>query len=175
VKTTWKSVSSSVAHEVAARGEHLRNPIDRVHEHPAEHERPELVRAEREARDHAEVPAASANAPEEVLVLPQTRRPDRTVRGDDLDLDETVATSSARARWSRASARSGPELADLNARLDVAEAMAETLPHRRKYLLLNHRLARRIVRAYGEWLDEVERELEPTKPRSRGGSAPPTA
>ena len=67
-----------------------------------------------------------------------------------------------------------PELADLNARLDVAEAMAETLPHRRKYLLLNHRLARRIVRAYEEWLDE-ERELEPTKPRSRGGSAPPTA
>ena len=33
----------------------------------------------------------------------------------------------------------------------------------------------RIVRAYEEWLDEVERELEPTKPRSRGGSAPPTA
>ena len=67
-----------------------------------------------------------------------------------------------------------PELADLNARLDVAEALAETLPHRRKYLLLNHRPARRIVRAYEEWLDEVERELEPTKPRSRGGSAPPS-
>ena len=46
-----------------------------------------------------------------------------------------------------------PELADLNARLDVAEALAETLPHRRKYLLLNHRPARRIVRAYEEWLD----------------------
>lgn len=51
------------------------------------------------------------------------------------------------------------EIADLNARLDVAEAVAETLPHRRKYLMLNHRLARAIVRAYAEWLDEVERDL----------------
>lgn len=51
------------------------------------------------------------------------------------------------------------EIADLNARLDVAEAVAETLPHRRKYLLLNHGLARRIVGAYADWLDDVEREL----------------
>jgi DNA-binding PadR family transcriptional regulator len=51
------------------------------------------------------------------------------------------------------------EIADLNARLDVAEAVAETLPHRRRYLLLNHRLARALVRAHEEWLDEVEREL----------------
>ena len=28
-----------------------------------------------------------------------------------------------------------------------------------RYLLLNHRLARRIVEAHGDWLDEVEREL----------------
>ncbi len=51
------------------------------------------------------------------------------------------------------------EIADLSARLDVAEAVAETLPHRRKYLLLNHRLARRLLRAHEEWLDEVDREL----------------
>lgn len=51
------------------------------------------------------------------------------------------------------------EIADLNARLDTAEQVAETLPHRRKYLLLNHRLARSVVRAYADWLDEVEREL----------------
>ncbi|HZO98203.1 MAG TPA: hypothetical protein VFB42_12605 [Gaiellaceae bacterium] len=51
------------------------------------------------------------------------------------------------------------ELADLRARLDAAEEVAATLPHREKYLRLNHRLARRVVDAYDAWLDEVEREL----------------
>ncbi len=51
------------------------------------------------------------------------------------------------------------ELADLYARLDAAEAIAATIPSRERYLLLNHRLARRIVEAHGDWLDEVEREL----------------
>jgi hypothetical protein len=40
----------------------------------------------------------------------------------------------------------------------VAESVATTLPRREPYLLLNHRLARRIVKAHSEWLDEVERE-----------------
>lgn len=48
---------------------------------------------------------------------------------------------------------------DLYTRLDVAEAVAETLPHRRKYLLLNHELARAVLRAQEAWLDAVEREL----------------
>lgn len=43
--------------------------------------------------------------------------------------------------------------------LDEAVLRAETLPHRRKYLLLNHALARRIVDAYDAWLGEVEQEL----------------
>lgn len=51
------------------------------------------------------------------------------------------------------------EIADLEARLDEGEAVAETLPHRRKYLLLNLRLARRLLAAHLEWVDEVEREL----------------
>jgi DNA-binding PadR family transcriptional regulator len=51
------------------------------------------------------------------------------------------------------------EIADLLARIDVGEAVARTIPHRERYLLLNHRLARRIVQAHAEWLDEVEREL----------------
>jgi hypothetical protein len=37
--------------------------------------------------------------------------------------------------------------------------MAKTLPHRERYLRLNHRLSRRILRAYLDWLDEVERQL----------------
>jgi DNA-binding PadR family transcriptional regulator len=51
------------------------------------------------------------------------------------------------------------EIADISAQLDAAEAVAATIPSRKSYLLLNHRLARRIVQAHTEWLDEVEREL----------------
>ena len=51
------------------------------------------------------------------------------------------------------------EVADLLARLDVAEAMAHVIPHRERYLLLNHRLARRVVEVHADWLDQVEREL----------------
>jgi PadR family transcriptional regulator AphA len=52
------------------------------------------------------------------------------------------------------------DIADLAARLDVAEEMAATLPHRRQYLLLGHRLGRRLLDVHLEWLEEVERELE---------------
>lgn len=52
------------------------------------------------------------------------------------------------------------EIADLSARLDVAEAVAETLPHRKTYLLLNHRLSRRLLAAYSTWIDEAEKELD---------------
>lgn len=51
------------------------------------------------------------------------------------------------------------EAEDLLARLDTAAAVAPTIPHRERYLLLNHRLARKLVVAHLEWLDEVEREL----------------
>jgi DNA-binding PadR family transcriptional regulator len=51
------------------------------------------------------------------------------------------------------------QIADLLARIDAAEEIAHTFPHRERYLLLNHRLARRIVEAHADWLDEVEREL----------------
>jgi DNA-binding PadR family transcriptional regulator len=53
------------------------------------------------------------------------------------------------------------DLDDLNARLDVAEEVAKTLPHRERYLRLVHSLGRRLVRAHEEWADEVERELGP--------------
>ena len=44
--------------------------------------------------------------------------------------------------------------------IDEAEAAAERLPHRRKYLLMGHRLNRRLLAVHLEWLDEIERELE---------------
>jgi DNA-binding PadR family transcriptional regulator len=51
------------------------------------------------------------------------------------------------------------EIAEIDARLDAAEAVASTIPSREDYLLLNHRLARRIVHAHTDWLDEVEQHL----------------
>ena len=51
------------------------------------------------------------------------------------------------------------DIADLRDRLADADAAADTLPHRAKYLRLNHRLAGRVLEAYEQWLDEVEREL----------------
>jgi len=53
------------------------------------------------------------------------------------------------------------EIADVAAWLDESEATAGTLPRRERYLRLNARLARRLLQAHGEWLDEVERELGP--------------
>lgn len=51
------------------------------------------------------------------------------------------------------------EIEELERRLDTAEEVAGGIPHRERYLRLNHRLARRLVRAHRDWLDEVEREL----------------
>ena len=52
------------------------------------------------------------------------------------------------------------DIDDLAARLDVAEAAAARLPHRERYLMMGHRLSRRLLAAHLEWLDEIERELE---------------
>jgi PadR family transcriptional regulator AphA len=68
----------------------------------------------------------------------------------DIVGDEAVLDSLAALR---------DEIAAISARLDAAEAVARTIPSREGYLLLNHRLARRIVQAHSDWLDDVEREL----------------
>ncbi len=52
------------------------------------------------------------------------------------------------------------ELDELDTSLDDSEAVAATLPHREKYLRINHRLARRLVAAHRDWIAEVERELD---------------
>ena len=51
------------------------------------------------------------------------------------------------------------EMGELRTTLDAAEKRAERIPHRTKYLLLSHGLARHVLDAYARWLDEVEREL----------------
>jgi hypothetical protein len=51
------------------------------------------------------------------------------------------------------------EIAAIPAQIDAAEAAAASIPSRTEYLLLNHRLSRRILQAHAEWLDEVEQAL----------------
>jgi DNA-binding PadR family transcriptional regulator len=52
------------------------------------------------------------------------------------------------------------ELDELEEMIARGEEIAEGLPHREKYLLINHRLARRLIAAHREWIAEVERELD---------------
>src|SRR6266702_3750392 len=58
------------------------------------------------------------------------------------------------------------DIADLLDRLEQTEASAQTLPHRRKYLLLVSAFLRRLLDLRLELVDEVERELAP-KARKR--------
>ena len=51
------------------------------------------------------------------------------------------------------------EIATISAQLDTAEVDAAAVSHRTRYLLLNHRLSRRILQAHSEWLDELEGEF----------------
>ncbi len=58
------------------------------------------------------------------------------------------------------------DIAELSAQLDAADASAETLPHRRKYLRLNIGFLRRPLDLHLDWIDEVERELSPGRRRT---------
>jgi DNA-binding PadR family transcriptional regulator len=51
------------------------------------------------------------------------------------------------------------DLADLRARLDDTKASAETLPHRRKYLLMVTGFMEAILDLHDQLVDEVEREF----------------
>jgi DNA-binding PadR family transcriptional regulator len=55
------------------------------------------------------------------------------------------------------------DVADLLARLEQAEASADALPHRRKYLLLVTEFLRRLLQLHLDLVEEVERELGDSK------------
>jgi DNA-binding PadR family transcriptional regulator len=67
------------------------------------------------------------------------------------------------------------DIADLTARLAETEAAATLLPHRRKYLLLVVGFLRGLLELHLQLVDEVERELSPTRPRDAETPAPPRA
>ena len=72
------------------RAENLVRALVGPRDESADDGRPDLVQAERERGDGAEVRARAAHGPEEVGVLLAARTPDETVGGHDLDLDQVV-------------------------------------------------------------------------------------
>jgi DNA-binding PadR family transcriptional regulator len=74
----------------------------------------------------------------------------KLISGDVLDDDRQLLDTLLTLRH---------ELDGQQAKLDQGRANLETLPHRRKYLLLVHELGGRLIEAQREWLDDVEREL----------------
>lgn len=63
------------------------------------------------------------------------------------------------------------DVAELLERVDEAEARAQELPHRDKYLRMVCRFMRQLLELHLDWVDEIERELSPTE-RRRAGSRP---
>ena len=57
------------------------------------------------------------------------------------------------------------DIADLIERLEQSDRRADTLPHRRKYLLLVGGFLRRLLKLHLEFVDEIERELAPPRRR----------
>jgi DNA-binding PadR family transcriptional regulator len=55
------------------------------------------------------------------------------------------------------------EIEGQQARLDEARKRLDALPHRRSYLLLIQELGDRLLQVQREWLDDVERELGPSR------------
>jgi DNA-binding PadR family transcriptional regulator len=72
-------------------------------------------------------------------------------------LGADLARSEADVRKSLGEIRG--EIEAMSKGLNEAEQAAPTLPNRERYLRLNHDLSRRILDAFADWLDEVEREL----------------
>ncbi len=107
------------------------------------------------ARTHYELTAKGLEALRDWM----DTRPDHPRLGADPILRLLAADLVGEAPVRESLLKLRGDLADLRGRLDVADEVAGTLPHREKYLRLNHRLARRVLDAYEEWLDEIEREL----------------
>ena len=65
------------------------------------------------------------------------------------------------------------DIAEITAQLDAADGAAASVPHRARYLRLNHALARRIVEAHRAWIGDVERELGASSPPPPPAPEPP--
>ncbi len=77
--------------------------------------------------------------------------PAARLNGADLATDEATVVRSLQAIR--------PQIEEQLAWLDRADEIAGSLPHRERYLRLNHRLSRRLLHAFLDWLADVEAEL----------------
>lgn len=73
----------------------------------------------------------------------------RLLAGDLLD-DETIVASLRGM---------APEMEALEEQLAETEKITAAIPHRARYLELSHRLPKKLLAAYREWIDEVAAEL----------------
>jgi DNA-binding PadR family transcriptional regulator len=55
------------------------------------------------------------------------------------------------------------DIADIEARLDASAESADSLPHRRKYLLLVLDFLRGLLQLHLDWVERVEAELDPRR------------
>ena len=100
----WRRISHTASSRGASAGdrpvgaEDLVGPLERPGDQPAVDGRADLVQAEREPGDDAEVAAAAAERPEQVGVLVAVGGADLAVGGDDLDLLEVVDRPAEAAR-----------------------------------------------------------------------------
>jgi DNA-binding PadR family transcriptional regulator len=79
----------------------------------------------------------------------------------DLLLRLLIADLVGEAATRKSIAALRDDVADLRDRLDESDASAETLPHRREYLLLVNGFLRRLLDLHLELVDDVEREFAP--------------
>lgn len=82
----------------------------------------------------------------------------RLLAGDLLKDAEIVASITAMRA----------EIERIEAAIAEMEARAEALPHRHRYLLLQHRLGRMQAQTLRDWIDLVEAELSPGKGKEGG-------
>jgi PadR family transcriptional regulator AphA len=73
----------------------------------------------------------------------------RLFAGDMID-DAEIIASLQRLR---------ADIVEMSALVDLNVARAPGVPHRTRYLLLQHDLGRRLLQAHAEWLDAVEAEF----------------
>ena len=84
----------------------------------------------------------------------------RLLAGDFLTDAEIVASVTAMR----------VELVRIEAQVTAMEAGAALLPHRQRYLMLQHRLGRRLIDTYRIWINEVEAELGPVSTKDHDTS-----
>ncbi|MFN8130860.1 MAG: PadR family transcriptional regulator [Solirubrobacteraceae bacterium] len=119
-------------------------------------------------RTHYELTAAGRTALEAWLAEPtplpkiQNEGTIRLLAGDLAD-DAELAASIAALR---------PQLDEMSGLIEQAEAAAASLPHRERYLRLNHALARDLIEALRRWTDRVEAELAPDGDGAADSAAP---